>query len=167
MIFSLCFVTQVMKWSDVTNHWWYCGLWSTGLIAWGFIFWACGTGAGRLLFVERQIAHAWAAGTAASIGLFLIEVVQGLPALTLSPVLCVAGGMVFLFKAGTLSGQFYVYAVIQSWRRGDGVLDRHQRADLRRGERGVFLRAGVEYYHACAPVSDASQKRPDASPKRR
>jgi len=113
MIFLLCFVTQVMKWEGVTNHWLYFALWSTGLITWGSIFWALRRLGGPVQFVERQIAHAWAAGTAASIGLFVIEVTQGLPALTLSPVLCVAGGMVFLFKAGTLSGQFYVYAALQ------------------------------------------------------
>ena len=61
-----------------------------------------------MLFVERQIAHAWAAGVAASIGLFVIEVVQGLPVLTLSPVLAVVGGMVFFVTAGTLSGRFYL-----------------------------------------------------------
>jgi serine/threonine-protein kinase len=113
MIFLLCLVTQIMKWEGVTNHWLYFALWSTGLITWGAIFWAFRRRGGPVQFVERQIAHAWAAGTAASIGLFVIEVTQGLPALTLSPVLAVAGGMVFLFKAGTLSGQFYVYAALQ------------------------------------------------------
>jgi serine/threonine-protein kinase len=57
--------------------------------------------------VERQIAHAWAGGTVASIALFVIEVVKGAPSLDLSPVLPVLAGVVFLVKAGTLGGQFY------------------------------------------------------------
>jgi eukaryotic-like serine/threonine-protein kinase len=40
----------------------------------------------------------------------VVEVLLGLPPLTLSPVLAVVAGMVFLFKAGTLSGWFYVAA---------------------------------------------------------
>jgi serine/threonine-protein kinase len=65
-----------------------------------------------VLFVERQIAHAWAAGASASIGLFIIEVAKKLEPLTLSPVLPVLAGMVFLFKAGTLSGQFYIAVLL-------------------------------------------------------
>ena len=63
---------------------------------------------GAVLFVERQIAHAWAGSVIGSVALFVIEVIQGLQALTLAPVLAIFGAMVFLFKAGTLSGQFYL-----------------------------------------------------------
>lgn len=42
--------------------------------------------------------------------LFLIEILLGLPVLSLSPVLAVLSGMVFLIKAGILSGLFYVPA---------------------------------------------------------
>ena len=42
--------------------------------------------------------------------MFVIEVLMGLPVLTLSPALAVAAGMVFVFKAGILSGRFYVTA---------------------------------------------------------
>ena len=59
-------------------------------------------------FVERQIAHAWAAGVCASIGTFIIEVLMKQPVLTFSPLLAVAAGMVFLMKAGVLAGSFYV-----------------------------------------------------------
>ena len=45
-----------------------------------------------------------------SMSLFLIEMLLGLGVLTLSPVLAVKAGMVFLVKAGTLSGTFYLYA---------------------------------------------------------
>ena len=56
--------------------------------------------------IERYIAHAWAAGVAASIMVFLLEVllVQAglyIPVLALSPVLAVAAGMVFLLKGGS------------------------------------------------------------------
>jgi serine/threonine-protein kinase len=63
-----------------------------------------------VLFVERQIAHAWAGSVAASIGLFVIEVIQGQPSLTLSPVLPLIAAVVFCVKAGTLTGQFYLSA---------------------------------------------------------
>ena len=42
--------------------------------------------------------------------LFVIEILLGLPVLSLSPVLAVLSGMVFLIKAGILSGLFYVPA---------------------------------------------------------
>ncbi len=108
-IFVLCVVTQIMAWSHITSHLYYLAFWGAGLLTWGTIFWRLRRRGGPVLFVERQIAHAWAGGTVASIGLFLIEVVQGLPSLTLSPVLAVVAAMVFFFKAGTLSGQFYIW----------------------------------------------------------
>src|SRR5262249_18767572 len=49
-------------------------------------------------------------GVCASIGMFVIEVLMRLPPLTLSPAIAVAAGMVFVFKAGILSGRFYVTA---------------------------------------------------------
>ena len=82
-------------------------LWGAGLVTWGAIFWRLRRRGGPVLFVERQIAHAWAGGTIASVALFLIEVVKKDPSLSLSPVLPVVAGLVFLFKAGTLGGQFY------------------------------------------------------------
>jgi serine/threonine-protein kinase len=108
--FVLCLLTQVLVWSDVKHHTTYLLLWSIGLIAWGTILWQLRRRAGPVLFVERQLAHAWAAGVCASIATFVIERVMGLPVLTLSPVIAVAAGMVFVFKAGILSGRFYVTA---------------------------------------------------------
>src|SRR5262249_39588103 len=110
LLLLLCAVTSWMHWRGVDSHWSYLALWSIGLIAWGTIFWQWRKRAGPVTFVERQIAHAWGAGVAASIGVFIIEVLLDLPALTLSPVLAVIAGVVFLFKAGTLSGWFYVAA---------------------------------------------------------
>lgn len=110
MIFLLCLLTQVLQWSGVNDHSWYLGLWSVGLVTWGTIFWQLRRRAGPVLFVERQIAHAWAAGVCASIAMFVIEWLIPLPALTLSPAVAVAAGMVFVFKAGILSGKFYLWA---------------------------------------------------------
>jgi serine/threonine-protein kinase len=42
--------------------------------------------------------------------MFIIEWLAGLPALTLSPAVAIAAGMVMVFKAGLLSGRFYVWA---------------------------------------------------------
>ena len=44
--------------------------------------------------------------------LFVVEIVLGLPVLTLSPVLASISGMVFLVKAGILTGEFYIQAVV-------------------------------------------------------
>jgi serine/threonine-protein kinase len=110
MIFSLCLVTQVMAWSGVLDHIWYLGFWTVGLLTWGTVLWQLRKAAGPVLFVERQIAHAWAAGVCASIGMFAIEWLARLPALTLSPAVAIAAGMVMVFKAGILSGRFYGWA---------------------------------------------------------
>ncbi len=110
MIFLLCFLTFLMVQSGLRDHLYYLGIWSFGLVTWGTIFWQLRRRAGPVLFVERQIAHAWAAGVAASIAMFVIEWVGGLPVLTLSPAVAVAAAMVFVFKAGMLSGKFYLWA---------------------------------------------------------
>ena len=110
MIFLLCLLTQIMKWSHLNDHVWYMSVWSVGLVTWGGVLWQLRKAAGPVLFVERQIAHAWAAGVCASIAMFWIEWLIPLPALTLSPAVAVAAGMVMVFKAGILSGRFYVWA---------------------------------------------------------
>jgi serine/threonine-protein kinase len=112
MILLLCLITQIMAWDDIKNHIWYLGFWSGGLLTWGTVLWQIRKAAGPVLFVERQIAHAWAAGVCASIAMFLIEWLIGLPALTLSPAVAVAAGMVMMFTAGILSGRFYVWAAL-------------------------------------------------------
>jgi eukaryotic-like serine/threonine-protein kinase len=112
MIFLLCLLTQIMAWQGVQSHGYYLLTWSVGLLTWGSILWQLRRRAGPVLFVERQIAHAWAAGVCASIAMFVIEVVAELPALKLSPAIAVAAGMVMMFKAGILSGRFYVMALL-------------------------------------------------------
>ena len=62
---------------------------------WAAIFWALRRRGRAGNIVERQIAHAWAASTLGSISLFIVEIILGLPVLTLSPVLGVLAGIVF------------------------------------------------------------------------
>jgi serine/threonine-protein kinase len=112
MVLLLCVITNALWWIGVDSHLAYLLLWSVGLIVWAIVFWKWRQRGGAVTFVERQMAHGWAAGVAASIGIFLVEVALGLPALTLTPVLAVVSGMVFLFMAGTVSGWFYVPAAL-------------------------------------------------------
>jgi serine/threonine-protein kinase len=109
-IFLLCALTSAMYGLGSRDHVTYLTVWSVSLIAWGVIFWQWRKRGGPVTFVERQLAHAWAAGVVASIGTFLVEWMLPLPVLELTPVLAVAAGMVFLFEAGMLSGEFYLYA---------------------------------------------------------
>jgi serine/threonine-protein kinase len=44
------------------------------------------------------------------VGLFIVEIILGMPVLTLSPVLGLTSGMIFVIKAGILSGEFYFQA---------------------------------------------------------
>jgi serine/threonine-protein kinase len=112
MIFLLCLLTQVMKWYGPDHHIWYMSVWSVGLVTWGTVLWQLRKAAGPVLFVERQVAHAWAAGVCASIAMFWIEWLAHMPTLTLSPAVAVAAGMVMVFEAGILSGRFYVWAAL-------------------------------------------------------
>ena len=112
MIFLLCLLTQAMAWINLTAHGWYLGIWTVGLVTWAVVLWQLRKAAGPVLFVERQIAHAWAAGVCASIGMFVIEWLIPLPALTLSPAVAIAAGMVMVFTAGILSGRFYIWAAL-------------------------------------------------------
>ncbi len=111
VLLVLCLTTNTLHWSGITQPWPYVILWTVGLAIWGPIFWMFRRRAGPVTFVERQIAHVWAASMVASVLLFVVEMMLHLPVLTLSPVLGLISGMVFLIKAGTLSGSFYIQAV--------------------------------------------------------
>jgi serine/threonine-protein kinase len=106
-IMLICVCTSLMYWRGVTNHYAYLALWSISLVVWGLIFLALRRRIGPVTFVERQIVHMWAGGVIASIIVFVVEVLLDLKPLILSPVLAIFAGMVFLAKAGVLSGQFY------------------------------------------------------------
>ena len=66
---------------------------------------------GPVTFVERQIAHVWAASLCLVVFLFPLEHRLGLEPLSLAPFLAIVAGMTFVVKAGILSGSFYLHAV--------------------------------------------------------
>lgn len=88
----------------------YVLLWGGALAVWAPIFWQLRHRSGPVTAVERQIAHLWGGSVAAVMLLFWVEHLLRLPVLTLSPVLGLISGMVFVAKAGVLSGAFYVHA---------------------------------------------------------
>src|SRR5262249_13855670 len=111
-IFLLCLLTSVMSWCGVMSHWPYVLLWSVGLVVCGAVGGAAGRGGGAVMFVERQIAHVWGAAVIAPMGVFIVEVLLDRPVLTLSPLLAIIAGMVFVIKGGMLSGSFYVSSAL-------------------------------------------------------
>jgi serine/threonine protein kinase len=110
VLIVLCLVTNAFQWEGITARLPYVGLWTIGLGIWAVIFWNLRRRSGPITFVERQIAHIWAGSVICSTLLFGIEALLDLPVLTLSPVLGLVSGMVFLVKAGILSGAFYIQA---------------------------------------------------------
>ena len=106
----LCVITNVMQFQQIENQIPYVLLWTVGVGIWAACFWSMRRRAGPITFVERQIAHVWAGSMVASSMLFAVEWMLGMTVLSLSPVLGLISGMVFLIKAGMLSGQFYVEA---------------------------------------------------------
>ncbi|HEX4145093.1 MAG TPA: serine/threonine-protein kinase [Pirellulales bacterium] len=111
VLLAVCLLTNLLQSRGVTGPWPYLGLWIAGLGTWAGIFWTLRRRSGPVTFVERQIAHVWAGSMVSIAGLFGVEMMLGLPVLSLSPVLGLVSSMVFLVKAGMLSGQFYVQAV--------------------------------------------------------
>ncbi len=107
----ICFLTSAMQWRGVASPWPYAMLWTFGLGAWAFVFWTLRHRSGPVTLIERQVAHVWAGSMASTAMLFVVEVILKLPVLTLSPVLAISSGMVFLVKAGMLSGAFYIQAI--------------------------------------------------------
>ncbi|MFN9371205.1 MAG: serine/threonine-protein kinase [Planctomycetaceae bacterium] len=111
VLLMLCTVTNWFQWRHIEARLPYLGLWILGLGAWALVFWTLRRKAGPITFVERQIAHIWGASMLASSLLFAVETLLGMPVLNLSPVLPLIGATVFMVKAGTLSGQFYLQAI--------------------------------------------------------
>ena len=99
---------QTLNISDRTP---YVLMWTVGVGVWAIVFWMVRRRMGPVLFVERQIAHVWAAAMGILIFLFPLEASLGLEVLTLSPMLALIAAMVFLVKAGILSGAFYVHSL--------------------------------------------------------
>ncbi|MBP86508.1 MAG: protein kinase [Planctomycetaceae bacterium] len=108
-LFTACATTNALQWFGV-DRWYYIALWTLGIWIWGGVFWWLRRRMGPVTFVERQIAHVWASSMAAIAGLFLVEILLDQPPLSLSPVLPLIAGMVFVVKAGILTGTFYIQA---------------------------------------------------------
>ena len=111
VLFVVCFSTEMLVWAGDRNRLHYVGLWIVALWGWAAIFWAIRKKMGPVLFIERQIAHVWAASMIAIAGLFPLEYALGLDTLTLSPALPLVTSSVFIVKAGMLSGSFYLHAM--------------------------------------------------------
>lgn len=110
VLLAICLVTNGMQIEGVTSVGRYFTLWSLGLGTWAIIFWQLRRRAGPILFVERQVAHVWSASVLCAPLLYFLEILMGLPVLTLSPVLGLIAGTVFLVKASILTGTFYIQA---------------------------------------------------------
>jgi serine/threonine-protein kinase len=85
-------------------------MWIVGLGAWAVVFWKLRKQVGPVTFVERQMAHIWAAAIIGVMLLFPFEGFLGLGLLKLAPILSVVAAMTFIVKAGILSGTFYIQA---------------------------------------------------------
>ena len=59
---------------------------------------------------RAQLAHVWGSGIVAINLIFLVEWLLGLPVLSLAPMIAVTNGMLFMVKAGILSGFYYFQA---------------------------------------------------------
>lgn len=108
VVLILSVITDVLAWQGVESRWPYVVLWTGGLALWAPIFWALRHRAGPVTAVERQVAHIWGGTMIASMLLFSVEELLGLPVLRLSPVLALLAGLMFFAKAGILSGVFYI-----------------------------------------------------------
>lgn len=89
----------------------YVSVWVVGLSAWATVFWRMRQRMGPVTFIERQIAHVWGASMIAIGMLFPLEWWLELKVLSLAPLLGVITAMVFIIKAGMLSGEFYLQAI--------------------------------------------------------
>ena len=156
VLLGLSLLTNWFQFLRITSRWPYMGLWIVGLSIWAAIFWNLRRRSGPITFVERQIAHIWAGSMCADTGLYFVEWMLGLAVLQLSPVLALVSGMVFLVKAGILSGMFYFQAIALFLTAIPMALfpslsDRYQIPDLSLTLFGIvsglcFFLPGLKYY---------------------
>jgi serine/threonine-protein kinase len=111
VLLVVCVLTNCMQWSGYQRGLPYFLMWTAGLGIWAVVFWILRQRVGPVTFVERQIAHLWAGSMISIALLFPIEYLMGMDVLDLSPMLGLISGVVFLAKAGILSGTFYVQAI--------------------------------------------------------
>jgi serine/threonine-protein kinase len=103
-------ITNAFHLAGVTARWPYVCLFTVGLGAWAGLFWLLRRRGGPISFVERQLAHVWGSGIVAINLIFLVEWLLDLPVLSLAPMIAVTNGMLFMVKAGILSGFYYFQA---------------------------------------------------------
>ncbi len=155
-----CLLTNWLQLRGTTSPLPYLTLWIVGLGTWAAIFWTLRRRSGPVTFVERQIAHVWASSMISIALLFVVEVILDLPVLSLSPVLALTSGMIFLIKAGTLTGQFYIQAAaLFATAIGMAFL---QRLEIPLGitlfgvvSAGCFFFPGLKYYRQRAMGADS------------
>ncbi|WP_165225015.1 serine/threonine-protein kinase [Aquisphaera insulae] len=102
--------TNAMHLAGVVSRWPYVALFTIGLGAWAAIFWGLRRRGGPISFVERQLVHVWGSGIVAINLVFLVETLLGVPVLSLFPMVAVTNSMLFMVKAGILSGVYYLQA---------------------------------------------------------
>lgn len=147
VLFVLCLLTNWMQLQGVASRLPYLAAWVLGMGAWAAVFWNLRRRAGPITFVERQIAHVWAASMVASTLLYLVEYVLGMEVLALSPVLGLITGMVFFVKAGILTGKFYAQsAALFATAAVMAVYPTYAVAIFGLVSFGCFIVPGLEYY---------------------
>lgn len=112
VLFVACMITEVLYRTGYEEPYPYLLVWCLGLGTWAIVFWMIRRKMGPVMLVERQIAHVWAAAMICVAFLFPLERFLEIKTLGLSPLLGVMAGMVFLVKAGMLSGMFYIPAIV-------------------------------------------------------
>ena len=147
VVLILSVITDVLAWRGVESRWPYVLLWTGGLALWAPIFWAIRHRAGPVTAVERQVAHIWGGTMIASMLLFSVEELLGLPVLKLSPVLALLAGLMFFAKAGILSGVFYIQSVaLFATALAMCVLPQFQHILFGLISGGCFFLPGLKYY---------------------
>ncbi len=148
VLLVVCLLTNTLDLFHDRNPWHYFLLWTAGLGTWAAVFWWLRQRMGPVTFVERQIAHIWAGSMACIAFLFPIEVIMGLDVLALSPILALVSGMMFLIKAGMLSGTFYVQATaLFATSLLMACLPRYSHAIFGFVAAACFFFPGWKYYH--------------------
>jgi eukaryotic-like serine/threonine-protein kinase len=105
-------ITNWLFLSGLRSRWPYVLIFTVGLCGWAALFWALRRRGGPIRFVERQLAHVWGAGIVSINLIFLVEWLLDMPVLKLAPMIAVTNGMLFMIKAGILSGDYYPQAAL-------------------------------------------------------
>lgn len=111
VLLIVCVATWTFEWLEMKNRIIYTTLWTAGIGTWTVVFWMLRRRMGPVTFIERQIAHVWAAAIISIGAIFLLEWWLNLEVLTLAPLIGALAAMTFLIKAGMFSGAFYIQAV--------------------------------------------------------